>query len=196
MKRAIIAGVATLLAVSQAFAADKPKPGPTGLDTKEATIPFLDQKSSILDWKANGTTGLWIEDALKQWYYAETFAPCPGLDFAVAIGFRNKILNRLDRDSEIIVPDSHMAVPVQEPEEERSAAGAQASRQEGQGCSRCPRCGRRHQVTLEGECAARVPLPLPGCVSCVAMSTSISVELSLYPLSRITNRRSAISSRV
>jgi hypothetical protein len=111
MKRAIIAGAVTLLAMSQAFAADKPKadpPGPTGLDTKEATIPFLDQRSSILDWKANGTTGIWIEDAHKQWYYAEMFAPCIGLDFAVGVGFRNRVLNRLDRDSDIIVPDSHM----------------------------------------------------------------------------------------
>ncbi|MEJ0100366.1 MAG: DUF6491 family protein [Pseudomonadota bacterium] len=111
MKRAIIAGAAALLAMGQAFAADKPKadpPGPTGLDTKEASIPFLDQRSSILDWQANGTAGMWIEDAHKQWYYAEMFAPCSGLDFAVGVVFRNKILNRLDRDSQVIVPDEHM----------------------------------------------------------------------------------------
>ncbi len=191
MKRAIIAGVATLMAMSQAFAADKPKadpPGPTGLDTKEATIPFLDQHSSILDWQANGTTGLWIEDAHKQWYYAEMFAPCIGLDFAVGVGFRNKgaePAGSRQRDHRAGFP--HGAMPVQEPEEERPAA--EQAQGQGQGC----RCGPRRREVARA-CGSRLRAPTTGSraglpsqwrarpVSWRAMGTRISVELSLYPL--------------
>jgi hypothetical protein len=106
MKRALIVGVAALAAMSQAFAADekaRKDEGPTGLDTKEATIPFLNQKSALNSWKADGQTGLWIQDARKQWYYAKLFTPCQGLEFTSQVGFRNKVLNQLSRDSEVLL---------------------------------------------------------------------------------------------
>jgi hypothetical protein len=107
MKRALIVGLAAMAAMSQAWASDekgKKVEGPTGLDTKEATIPFLSQ-NSIESWEADGTTGLWIQDQRKQWYYATTYGRCEGLEFAGELGFKLGTLNTLDRFSEIIVPN-------------------------------------------------------------------------------------------
>jgi hypothetical protein len=109
MKRALIVGLAAMAAMSQAWASDekgKKVEGPTGLDTKEATIPFLNQ-NSIESWEADGTTGLWIQDQRKQWYYAKLFAPCEGLEFTVRLGFRNRTLNQLSRDSEAVMPNGN-----------------------------------------------------------------------------------------
>jgi len=104
MKRAIIVGLAAL--ATQAWASDKGKEDSVvGLDTKEATIPFLDQHDAVRTWQANGDAGVWLQDGHKQWYYAKTFAPCQGLPFAVRLGFKNRTLNQLSRDSEIIVPN-------------------------------------------------------------------------------------------
>jgi len=106
MKTTIILGLATLAALNQAWAGEAARTGePAGLDDKEASIPFVDQRDSIRTWQADGDMGLWIQDSRKQWYYAKTFAPCFGLPFAVQIGVRNRGLNRLNRDSEIIVPN-------------------------------------------------------------------------------------------
>ncbi len=105
MRRALIVGVAAMVAMTQAWAGDdkaSKDEGPTGLDTKEATIPFLNQ-NAIQSWRADGTTGLWIQDARKQWYYAKLFAPCDGLEFTVQLGFRNRALNQLNRDSEAVM---------------------------------------------------------------------------------------------
>jgi hypothetical protein len=106
MNRTIILGLATLAALTQAWAGDAAKPAePAGLDSKEASIPFASQREAIRTWQADGDQGLWIQDSRKQWYYAKTFAPCFGLPFAIQIGFRNRAMNRLNRDSEIIVPN-------------------------------------------------------------------------------------------
>jgi hypothetical protein len=106
MNRTIILGLATLAALTQAWAGEAAKDaGPAGLDTKEASIPFASQRDAVRTWQADGDQGLWVQDARKQWYYAKTFAPCTGLSFAVQIGFRNRAMNRLNRDSEIIVPN-------------------------------------------------------------------------------------------
>jgi hypothetical protein len=109
MKRALIVGIAAMAAMTQAWAADekaKKDEGPAGLDTKEATIPFLNQKA-IESWQADGTTGLWIKDTRKQWYYAKLFAPCDGLEFTTALGFRNRTLNQLNRDSEAVMSNGN-----------------------------------------------------------------------------------------
>jgi hypothetical protein len=102
MKRALI-GLAAMAAMSQAWAADEArKDGPTGLDSKEATIPFLNQ-NALNSWRADGQMGLWVQDSRKQWYYATLFAPCQGLEFTAQVGFRNKVLNQLNRDSEVLL---------------------------------------------------------------------------------------------
>lgn len=105
MNRSIVLGLATLAALTQAWAGETAKTaGPEGLG-EEASIPFVDQRDSIRTWQADGDMGLWIQDSRKQWYYAKTFAPCHGLPFAIKIGVRNRGLNQLNRDSEIIVPN-------------------------------------------------------------------------------------------
>jgi hypothetical protein len=105
MKRTIIAAAAFTIAAAVANAGPATST-PAGVDTKEAKIPFLNQPSSILDFRANGSEALWIQDARQQWYYAETYGPCDGLEFAPGIGFRNRSLNELSRDSQIVVPNS------------------------------------------------------------------------------------------
>ncbi len=104
MKRALIVGLAAMAAMSQAWAGDdgKKEGGPTGLDSKEAVIPFLNQRA-VNSWQADGQTGLWIQDSGKQWYYAKLFAPCAGLDFTAQVGFRTRALNQLNRESEVVM---------------------------------------------------------------------------------------------
>jgi hypothetical protein len=109
MKRLIVAGIASL--ASLAWAADVPKDGgkdskPVGLGDKETSIPFLSQRDSILTWEADGQTGLWIQDARKNWYYATFFSPCNGIEFAPQLAFKAKTLNQLDRYSEVVVPNN------------------------------------------------------------------------------------------
>ena len=79
--------------------------GETGLDRPEASIPFADQRTSIRDWQADGTQGIWVQDARRNWYYGTFHAVCFGLDFATVIGFRTGATGRLDRFSSIEVPD-------------------------------------------------------------------------------------------
>jgi len=111
MKRLIIAGIACMVALAQASAADvKKKEAPTGLKQPEASIPFIDMRSSIITWQADGEQGLWIQDSRKQWYYASTFGRCDGLEFAVQIGIRTRTMNTLDRTSDIVVPNSSTGV--------------------------------------------------------------------------------------
>jgi hypothetical protein len=106
MKRTIILGLATLAAMTQAWAGEAAKTAePAGLSSEEASIPFVDRRDSIRTWQADGDMGLWIQDSHKQWYYAKTFSPCLGLPFAIQIGVKNRGINRLNRDSEIIVPN-------------------------------------------------------------------------------------------
>lgn len=107
MKRALLIGVAAMATLSPAWAADEGKQeGPTGLDTKEAVIPFLNQRA-VNSWQADGQTGLWIQDSGKQWYYAKLFAPCDGLEFTAQLGFRTRALNQLNRDSEVVMSNGN-----------------------------------------------------------------------------------------
>jgi len=108
MKRVIIAGLASLAALTLAQAGETPTndSGPTGLGEEEARIPFMNLRDAISTWQADGQLGLWIQDRRRQWYYATMFSPCDGLQFAVRLGFKTRSLNQFDRDTEIIVPDN------------------------------------------------------------------------------------------
>jgi hypothetical protein len=70
----------------------------------EASIPFVNLKQSIRQWQADGTQGLWIQDARKNWYYAKLRTTCIGLDFAVSLGFETATTSSLDRFGSVIVP--------------------------------------------------------------------------------------------
>ena len=96
----------SLLAVAMtmgatAMAADE-KPAKPAVE--QASIPFLSLRQSIREWQADDDKGIWIQDARKQWYYAELLAPCQGLNFAVGVGFEARTNNTLDRFGSVIVP--------------------------------------------------------------------------------------------
>ena len=105
MKWATTAGLIAVATLGQAWAGDPPPDTkPAGLSKEEAAIPFVNLRSTIHTWQADGRDGLWIQDQRKQWYYATTFGNCEGLDFAVALGFRTGTVNTLDRFSSNVVP--------------------------------------------------------------------------------------------
>ena len=66
----------------------------------QASIPFPEH--NIDDWRPNGRQGLWIR-AQRQWYYAELFAPCEELPWALHVGFGTDGTTRFDRYSFIVV---------------------------------------------------------------------------------------------
>lgn len=106
MKWASTVSLIALAALGQAWAGDPPKDSePAALKKEEARIPFIDLRSSILSWQADGEKGLWIQDQRKQWYYATTYGRCEGLEFTAELGFKVGTMNTLDRFSEIIVPN-------------------------------------------------------------------------------------------
>jgi hypothetical protein len=70
----------------------------------QAAIPFANLRSSIRHWQADGTQGLWVQDARRQWYYAELLSPCHGLDFAMRVGFRTHGSGTLDRFGSLVIP--------------------------------------------------------------------------------------------
>src|SRR5690606_31271160 len=71
----------------------------------EASIPFVDQRSSIRDWRADGTQGIWVQDAHRNWHYGKFHSSCFGLDFATAIGLRTGSTRRLDRFGTVVSPE-------------------------------------------------------------------------------------------
>jgi hypothetical protein len=103
MKRPVI--VATLMALALgATALQAEEEGAKLENGAEASIPFVNLGSSIRDWHADGTRGIWVQDAHRQWYYAKLTAPCLGLDFAVRVGFETRGPDTLDRFSTLVVP--------------------------------------------------------------------------------------------
>jgi hypothetical protein len=75
------------------------------LKAPEASIPFVNLSSSIRDWEADGTGGLWVQDGHRDWYYAKLMGPCIGLDFAMRVGFDVRGIDRLDRFATVVVPE-------------------------------------------------------------------------------------------
>ncbi|MFC4314043.1 DUF6491 family protein [Steroidobacter flavus] len=90
------AGLLALVPLSGVLAADKPA-------APRASIPFVNF-GGIRDWQADGDKGLWVEDAHRQWYYADLVGPCVGLDFAYSIVFDAQPMDTLDRFSSVILP--------------------------------------------------------------------------------------------
>lgn len=82
----------------------------TELKRPEASIPFIDQNSSIYTWQADGDKGVWVQDGRRDWYYAKLQAPCIGLDFATTVGFKTRGTNRLDRFGYVVVPENEQCL--------------------------------------------------------------------------------------
>ena len=69
----------------------------------EASIPFADH-GGIYDWRPNGTKGIWVQAADRQWYYGTFFGTCFGLDTSPRVGFVPEVTGEFNRWSSIIVP--------------------------------------------------------------------------------------------
>ncbi len=69
---------------------------------EEARIPFADT-TGIRNFRADSDKALYIEGQNGRWYYAETFGPCSGLNFASRVGFITKGTGTLDRFGQILV---------------------------------------------------------------------------------------------
>jgi Family of unknown function (DUF6491) len=95
--------LATLLVLLAAGLAETAAAEEKAASAPQASISFAGM-GSINDWRADRRQGLWVQDVHRQWYYASTMGPCPGLDFAQAIGFEVRTSGTLDRFSSIIVP--------------------------------------------------------------------------------------------
>lgn len=94
MKKIFLALVIT--AAAPAVAEDK------GAASEQAEIPFAGM-GGIRDWREDGNRALYIEGRNKQWYHAELFGPCIGLNFAHSIGFVIEPNDQFDRFSGVVV---------------------------------------------------------------------------------------------
>lgn len=101
MNRHFLVAVLALAVGTTAVHAGQPSKAPLG---PQASIPFANLTSSIRDWQANENDGLWVQDARRQWYYAELMGPCWGLDYALQVGFNTRGASSFDRFSEVVVP--------------------------------------------------------------------------------------------
>jgi hypothetical protein len=113
MLAVICLGIGAMSALPDgAAAADTPavapapaaKPGqlPPG---QEGRIPFANARDGILDWRADGERGIWVESPGRQWYYGKFMSSCLGLDFANRVGFDTEANGDFDKFSFVVVRD-------------------------------------------------------------------------------------------
>lgn len=69
----------------------------------EPSIHFADH-GGIYDWHPNGTKGIWVQSANRQWYYGTFLGPCFGLNTAWRVGFLPEVTGEFNRWSSIVVP--------------------------------------------------------------------------------------------
>lgn len=103
MRRFVACGLIASLLAGCATAPD-PAGGPHA-GQPEASIAFANQRATIREWQADGRNGIWVQDSQRNWYYGSFQAPCIGLDFANAVGFRTGSTGKLDRFATVVVPD-------------------------------------------------------------------------------------------
>ncbi len=109
-----MATTAIAAALLQACATPQnPSSDGVALQREEAHIPFVNQRSAIHSFQADGREGLWVEDARHEWYYAKFYSPCFGVDYAITLGFDTGTSDRLDRYSTVIVPRDRERCPIQ-----------------------------------------------------------------------------------
>lgn len=99
--KTVIRAIAACAALAVAGGAIAVPAKPTQLG-REARIPFVDH-DTIRDFRADGDHALWIQDQRRNWYYAKTFGPCFGLNFANAIGVVTRGTTTLDKFGQILV---------------------------------------------------------------------------------------------
>ena|SRR6516165_3415748 len=59
--------------------------------------------ADMLNWLADGQTGLWIQAGNSKWFYARFANICPGLQSTNSLVFETGASNRIDRTSSIFV---------------------------------------------------------------------------------------------
>jgi len=94
----VIAGAALSLLATIATAEAVSPPAPA-----QASIPFANH-GGILNWQADRTQGLWMQDSRRRWYYATFMGSCPGINFANTLAFNTDPMGTFDRWSRVIVP--------------------------------------------------------------------------------------------
>ncbi|WP_332818261.1 DUF6491 family protein [Sphingopyxis sp.] len=92
---------AMLLPLSAAAAAEPAASAPRALGV-ESSIVFPSD-SSIRNWQADRSRGIWIQDRRGNWYYGTFAGYCRDVDFAQAIGVETRGAGRLDRFASILV---------------------------------------------------------------------------------------------
>jgi len=103
---AVLAAGATLVGGSAALANPAPAERPLGV---EASIPFADT-TGVRNFRPDGDRALWIEGSSRQWYRAELFGPCIGLDHALRIGFVTHGTGVLDKFGKVVVDGSRCQI--------------------------------------------------------------------------------------
>lgn len=101
---AALTGGAVLLAGASASANPTPAAAERPLGV-EASIPFANT-TGIRNFKADGDNALWIEGRRGEWYRAELFGPCIGLNHSMKVGFVTRGTNTLDRFGQVLVDGS------------------------------------------------------------------------------------------
>ncbi|MDB5396652.1 MAG: hypothetical protein JWM91_4158 [Rhodospirillales bacterium] len=73
-----------------------------GAPSNSASIPFV-EFGNINDWRAEGTSGIYIQSDDRHWYHATFTAPCIDLPYAERIGFRTTPPLPMDKFDAILV---------------------------------------------------------------------------------------------
>jgi hypothetical protein len=73
-----------------------------GAPSTQAGIPFA-EFGNINDWRAEGTSGIYVQSLDRHWYHATFMAPCLDLPFTERIGFRTTPPLPLDKFDSILV---------------------------------------------------------------------------------------------
>lgn len=100
----LLALVATAAARASPTAMNDPAKAPV-LTGPEATIPFVNH-GAIYNFHAENDRGVWLQTSNRKWYYAQFFAPCIGIQFALSLGFRPGPVGTLDRWSSVVSQDT------------------------------------------------------------------------------------------
>ena len=67
------------------------------------TVARSVSRADMLNWLADGQTGLWIQAGNSKWFYARLASTCPGLQSTNWLVFETGASNRIDRTSCIFV---------------------------------------------------------------------------------------------
>jgi hypothetical protein len=87
------AALVAAAAISPAIAA--PKAG------GDASIPFVNH-GGISSWQAPNDNTLYVQSQSGQWFEAKTMGPCPGMSFAMRLGFDTGGTDTFDNFSNVV----------------------------------------------------------------------------------------------